>query len=139
MSIDPALESAVNELAEALMQSAERDQYERYFDLYAELEALAQDAEDNRRTHPYLLETLDDFTLDDDDAIDLYERALELSDTLGLPECRASIQLAIADRYIELGDGAAARSYADAAAQSLERVPDEVLQGELAELRQSLP
>ena len=76
-----------------------------------------------------------DFTLDDEDAIDAYEEALEMCETLNLPECRASIQLAIADRYLEIGDLAAAKNYADETEKSLAKVANEGLKIELEELR----
>ena len=138
MEIDPALYESANELAEALMTAAERDQHNKYFDLYAELEALCAKAKGADKVHPYLLETLGDFTLEDEDAIDLYEEALDLCDSLELPECRASIQLAIADRYLEMGDMAAAKGYADQMEQSLAESPNEGLKLELDELRRGL-
>ena len=138
MQIDTALYESVNQLAETLMDAAEKDQHNRYFDLYAELEALAEDIKETDKDHPYVLETLGDFTLDDEDAIDVYERALELADALNLPECRASIQLAIADRYLEIGDHEAARNYADETERSLDKVQNEGLRQELAELRRDL-
>lgn len=120
------------------MTAAERDQHNRYFDLYAELEALCAEARDADTLHPYLLESLGDFTLDDQDAIDVYEQALELAESLELPECRASIQLAIADRYLELDDRDAARSYADEAERSLAISSNPGLKEELEEFRRSL-
>lgn len=138
MQIDPALYDSANELAEALMTAAERDQHNKYFDLYSELERLCTKTKGTDKAHPYLLETLGDFTLDDEDAIDLYEEALDLCDALELPECRASIQLAIADRYLEMGDLSAAKNYADEMERSLAASPNEGLKLELDELRRGM-
>ena len=88
--------------------------------------------------HHFLLESLGDFTLIDEEAIDLYQEALDLAEKLNLPDCNSSLQFAIADRHRELGDFEAAQSYANEAQKNLTDVSEQELREDLAEFMQSL-
>lgn len=67
------------------------------------------------RDHPFLWETLADFTADDSLAIGHYLRALALAGAAGAADYAASICLALAERHANLDETGAARDYAQQA------------------------
>jgi len=78
------------------------------------------------RDHPFLWETLADFTGDDRTAIALYLRALPLATAAGADDYAASICLALAERCSNLDEIDAARDYAvqaDQFARSTDDLP----------------
>lgn len=131
MTLDIKLYDRVLALANALTEAVERDDDHAFSQRYGDLETLCAEARAVGTAHPFYLESLGDFTLDDEDAIDIYEQALELANSLDQAEFRASIQLAIAERYRDLHDLDAALAYASEAQKSLAVAADPVLQQEL--------
>lgn len=138
MKIDQQQYERVLALATSLTTAVENDNDKDYLIQYSHLEQLCQQARSADTAHPFLLESLGDFTLLDEEAIDIYEEALELADKHKLPEYRASLQLAIAERYHELGDLEAALSYAGEAQKNLQYADEQGLREELAEFMQTL-
>ena len=127
MKIDPDLYEDVLSLAESLVAANEQD----YDSLYAKLRQLCAKANGSLKPHPFFYETLADFTLDDQVAIDIYLEALQVADTFRLNEYQASIQLAIAYRYQDLGDHASAFNYATGAKELAKSVGDKTLTKEI--------
>ena len=78
MTLYIKLYDRVLSLANSLTEAVERDDDRAFMQQYAELEKLCAEAQAAGTAHPFYLESLGDFTLDDDDAIDIYEQALEL-------------------------------------------------------------
>jgi tetratricopeptide (TPR) repeat protein len=133
MKIDQQQYDRVLALATALTTAVENDNDKDYLFQYSLLEKFCHEARNAGTAHPFLLESLGDFTLLDDEAIDIYEEALDLAEKCKLPEYRASLQLAIAERYHELGDLEAALSYASEAQKNLQYADEQGLREELAE------
>ena len=131
MTLDTKLYDRVLALANSLTEAVEQDDDRAFMQQYTELEKLCADARAAGTAHPFYLESLGDFTLDDEDAIDIYEQALELADGQDQPEFRASIQLAIAERYRDLDDLDAALAYASEAQKSAAIADDPELKAEL--------
>ena len=131
MTLDIKLYDRVLALANSLTEAVERDDDHAFSQQYGDLEKLCAEARAAGTAHPFYLESLGDFTLDDEDAIDIYEQALELANSLDQTEFRASIQLAIAERYRDLDDLDAALAYASEAQKSLAVADDPLLQEEL--------
>jgi len=131
MTLDSKLYDRVLALATSLTEAVENDDDRAFTQQYAELEKLCADARAAGTAHPFYLESLGDFTLDDEDAIDIYEQGLELADLQQHPEYRASIQLAIAERYRDLDDLDAALAYASEARKSVTLADDPALAEEL--------
>lgn len=131
MTLDMKLYDRVLSLANDLTDAVERDDDRAFTRHYEALEELCAEAQSAGTAHPFYLESLGDFTLDDEDAIDIYEQALELADKLEQSDCRASIQLAIAERYRDLDDLDAALAYAAQADKSLAVDDDPALKEEL--------
>ncbi len=77
---------------------------------YEILRKLCEKHEGSSCDHPFQWETLADFTTDDEVSLGLYEKALRKAEKLELNEYSASIRLAMAERYFELGINAKALS-----------------------------
>ncbi|WP_267225112.1 hypothetical protein [Dyella silvae] len=91
---------------------ASEDQPERYRLNYNALKDYCEAQSAAGDDHPFLWESLADFTLDDDAAIALYLRALSLAAGDEGREYRVSIRFALAHRYKHKGETALARQYA---------------------------
>ena len=94
---------------------ANEDQTERYWAHYSALEHYCEEQSLGGSDHPILWETLGDFTRNDDAAIPLYLRALDLAKEEAALEYRVSIRFALAERYRSVGKEDLALEYAIAA------------------------
>lgn len=104
--------NSVMDYASRLASEGKPEKYwATYNDLRDYCEAQGLDGYD----HPFLWETLADFTMDDIAAIPLYLRALSRASGDEAREYRVSIRFALAERYKNKGDIALAREYAIAA------------------------
>jgi hypothetical protein len=74
--------------------------------------------------HPFLWETLADFTIDDGAAIPLYLKALDLAIEPEALPYRVSIRFALAERHRNRGDDELAREYAIAADDEARQIDD---------------
>jgi tetratricopeptide (TPR) repeat protein len=138
MKIDQQHYDSVLSLATALTTAVENDNDTDYFYQYSQLETLCQHARKSDTLHPFLLESLGDFTLIDEEAIDIYQEALDLVEKLQLPEYCSSLQLAIAERYREIGDLDAALSYASEAQKNLSDASEQELREDIVAFVRSL-
>ncbi|MEQ8662146.1 MAG: hypothetical protein RLW62_15130 [Gammaproteobacteria bacterium] len=134
MDIDPELYARVSALAAALTAAVEREDEPAYRSKYGELEALCADAMASNAAHPFFLESLGDFTLSDEEALEIYEEALDSAAASGLRDYAASIYLAIAERYLELEDKEGVLAYANQARVLARELNDESLAREADEL-----
>lgn len=104
------------EMANASSHGDTRSQWRLHDQLRQYCDALAVEGRD----HPFLWETLGDFTSDSGVAISYYERALRQAQQLGLVEGEASILLELARRHVDLAEPERAYDFAlraDAAAR----------------------
>ncbi len=129
---------AVHGLAEKLMKAANRQDSEQFHTLYAELKALCVEHENSEKDHPVQWETLADFTDDLDEAIVIYEKALEKATAINSKDFMSSIPFAMASLQVELGHTEAAIKNLEAAKISANNIMDEELRAEIDELLQTL-
>lgn len=94
---------------------------------YCEAESLAG------YDHPFLWESLADFTKDDNASIPLYRRALSLAFGDDARPYRVSIRFALAERYRSKGEEALAREYAMAADAEVDQIDDAELKREIGQ------
>lgn len=80
--------------------------------LYSELSDYCDSVAAAGRDHPFLWETLADFTTDDRIATNIYLRALSLATAAGAAEYQASICLALAQRHVSMGGNSLAYDFA---------------------------
>jgi len=89
---------------------AEAQDVRTYWQLYNELECYCEAQAE--RDHPFLWETLADFTLDDQAALALYLKALSKAQLLGSADYEASVLLSLAERHKDIGNAELAYRYA---------------------------
>ena len=103
---------------------ANEDQPERYWVNYNALKDYCEAQSLNGYDHPFLWESLADFTIDDSAAIPLYQRALNKATGDEARAYRVSIRFALAERYKNKGERALAREYAIAADDEAKEIDD---------------
>ena len=126
MNIPPDIHARVVELTDAILNASEDGEEDTSASLYARLHAYCDSIAAAGRDHPFLWETLADFTGDDHLAIEHYNHALLLASAAQAISYEASIYLALAERHSNLDDIAAARGHAlraDALAQRTDDLP----------------
>ena len=103
--------------------------------IYNQIKGVCETHEGTILDHPFQWETLADFTLENDrNAVKIYFKALKLATKGNLTEYVASINLAIAERYMELENFNKAWSFANAANQAAESSNDLALKQEISEI-----
>ena len=126
MNIPPDIHARMVELTDAILNASEDGEEDNSASLYAQLHTYCDSIAAAGRDHPFLWETLADFTGDDHIAIEHYNHALMLANAVQAISYEASIHLALAERHSNLGDVAAARDHAlraDALAQRTDDLP----------------
>jgi hypothetical protein len=91
------------------------DRTDRYWTNYNALRDYCEAQSLGGYNHPFLWESLGDFTTSDSAAIPLYLRALEAAAEEDAREYRVSIRFALAERYRAIGEEDLALEYAIAA------------------------
>lgn len=129
--MNKALYNQVHALAEKLMTAAEQEDVKQFHSLYDELETLCIDHDGSKKDHPVLWETLADFTEEFEDAIEIYEKALELATSLKAFDYQASILFSMARVYTELEKPDSAKASAEKALLAAEKSEDMGLQKEI--------
>jgi hypothetical protein len=111
------------------------DDLDREIDLYNKIKNICEIHEGTILDHPFQWETLGDFTLENDNkAISIYSKALILATKANLTEYIASINLAIAERYMELENFNKAWIFANSANKASESSNDLALKQEISEI-----
>lgn len=123
----------VFDLATGLVTASESGDVENMWRLYNELREYCEAESASGRDHPFLWETLADFTTDEKAATDLYLKALESARKLKAPEFEASVLLALAERSRAIGDGESANQYALQAGEVAKVLDDSELKEAIAE------
>jgi hypothetical protein len=124
MKIPDDMYQRVFELSTSLMNASEAEEMKSYWRLYEDLRVYCEAEANSGRDHPFLWETLADFTNDDQAAVRLYLKALEQATQSKATEYEASIGLALAGRYKSMGDAPRAFKYASEANESAKGLDD---------------
>lgn len=101
--INTKIYKAIYNLAEDLLEADSQDDQQRFDALYAELKALCTDNEETDRDHPEQWETLADFTVDLEQALVIYQKALDKAVKINSKNHMASIAYSMAELQLELG------------------------------------
>ncbi|KRG42918.1 hypothetical protein ARC78_08005 [Stenotrophomonas pictorum JCM 9942] len=112
MNIPPDIHARVVELTDTILHAGQSGDAEAAQAAYRALADYGHAVAAEGRDHPFLWETLADFTGDDRLAIALYLRALPLATAADACGYAASICLALAERHVNLDEPEAARDYA---------------------------
>ncbi|MWJ29301.1 tetratricopeptide repeat protein [Halomonas sp. ZH2S] len=136
--INTKIYKAVYELAEKLMKAADKEDREAFDALYAELRAICIGNENTDKDHPEQWETLADFTEDLEDALAVYEKALEKAIAMDSKDHMSSIGFSMATLQTELGQTDAAIKSLQQAKISANRIEDDELKAEIDKLLEKL-
>jgi hypothetical protein len=121
MELRSAVWDRVMEFASLL---ASEDKPERYWANYNALKEYCEAQSFDGYDHPFLWESLADFTIDDSAAIPLYLRALSKAAGDEARAFRVSIRFALAERHRNIGVNELAREYAIAADEEAKDIDD---------------
>jgi hypothetical protein len=124
MKLPDDMHGTVLDLAAALVHASEHADTRAKWRLYGELRDYCEAEAAAGRDHPFLWETLADFTTDDRVAIGFYRCALALAEQMEASEYEASIRLELAHRHLELDEHAIACAYALAADEQARELDD---------------
>ena len=136
--INTKIYKAVYELAEKLMKAAAKDDRASFDALYAELKALCVANEDSEKDHPEQWETLADFTEALDEALLIYQKALDKAVAKSSKDHIASIGFSMATLQVETGQPEAAIQSLQQAKASAHKIEDNDLKAEIDELLDQL-
>jgi len=136
--INTKIYKAVYELAEKLMRAAAKDDRATFEALYAELQAICAEHENTEKDHPEQWETLADFTEEREDALPIYQKALDKAVAKQSNDHIASIGFSMAALQVELGDNQAAIERLQQAQASAHTIEDNELKAEIDELLATL-
>lgn len=112
MDIPDDIHQHVLGIARAIAEASSIGDTRAQWRLHGELREFCHAMAEAGRDHPFLWETLADFTRDDRVAVGLYLRALQQVRQLGTAEGEVSICMELAQRHVELGEPATAYAYA---------------------------
>jgi tetratricopeptide (TPR) repeat protein len=129
---------AVHNLAELLMEAADRNNQQAFDALYAELKSICEKNNNTDKDHPVQWETLADFTEELDDAIEIYKIALKKSADIDSKDHMSSIAFSMAMMQVELGHKDAAIKSLQDAKVSANKIEDKELKSEIHDLLESL-
>lgn len=131
--MNKALFNQVHALAEKLMDAVEKENAPLFHTLYDELESLCIEHDGSKKDHPMQWEALADFTEDFEDAIEIYEKALEMAKANREFDYQASIQFSMARVFVELEKSESAQKSAEAALDAAVKAQDAELESEIKE------
>lgn len=136
--INTKIYKAVYELAEKLMKAAAKDDRDTFDALYADLKALCLANENSEKDHPEQWETLADFTEALDEALLIYQKALDKAVAKPSKDHIASIGFSMATLQVETGQPEAAIQILQQAKASARKIEDNDLKAEIDELLDQL-
>lgn len=102
--IPPEMYERVRELALAITNATLADDDALADSHFHQLLAYHEEMQRAGTSHPFLLETLADYTDDDREALRIYQRALVMSREWGQEEPTQTILVGMAERWLELGN-----------------------------------
>lgn len=132
--INTKIYKAVYTLAEKLLEADRKGHQEAFNWLYGELKAICVDNESTDKDHPEQWETLADFTEDLDEALVIYDKALEKARAINSKDHLASIAFSMAVIQIELGQKEAAITSLQNAKIAANKIEDREFKVEIDEL-----
>ena len=132
--INTKIYKSVYTLAEKLLEADRKGHQEAFNWLYDELKAICTDNENTDKDHPEQWETLADFTADFDEALIIYEKALEKAKAINSKDHLSSIAFSMAVIQIELGQKDKAITSLQNAKITANKIEDKEFKVEIDEL-----
>ncbi|MBS9777324.1 MAG: tetratricopeptide repeat protein [Gammaproteobacteria bacterium] len=136
--INTKIHKAVYTLSEKLLRADNQGKQEQFDALFAELKQICTDNENSEKDHPEQWETLADFTADFDEALVIYDKALQKAIVLNTKDYISSISFSMAQLQSELGNKGDAIEHLQRAKISANKIIDKELKAEIDELLEQL-
>lgn len=136
--INTKIYKAIYKLAEDLLEADRKDDQQQFDALYAELKAICTDNEGTEKDHPEQWETLADFTVDLDQALVIYQKALDKAHKVNSKDHMASIAYSMAELQLELGQKQQAIESLQRSKVSANKIEDKEFKKEIDQLLNSL-
>ncbi|MBO6198514.1 MULTISPECIES: Replicative DNA helicase [Psychrobacter] len=132
--INTKIYKSIYVLAEKLLEADSKNDQKTFDALYAQLKELCIENEKSDKDHPEQWETLADFTEDLDEALVIYQKALDKAAAINSKDHLASIAFSMAELQIELGQTDAAIKSLQNAKISANKIEDKEFKVEINEL-----
>ena len=136
--INTKIYKSIYVLAEKLLEADSKNDQKTFDALYAQLKELCIENEKSDKDHPEQWETLADFTEDLDEALVIYQKALDKAAAITSKDHLASIAFSMAELQIELGQTDAAIKSLQNAKISANKIEDREFKVEINELLATL-
>lgn len=136
--INTKIYKSIYVLAEKLLEADSKNDQKTFDALYAQLKELCIENEKSNKDHPEQWETLADFTEDLDEALVIYQKALDKAAAINSKDHLASIAFSMAELQIELGQTDAAIKSLQNAKISANKIEDREFKVEINELLATL-
>ncbi|WP_296189458.1 MULTISPECIES: tetratricopeptide repeat protein [unclassified Psychrobacter] len=136
--INTKIYKSIYVLAEKLLEADSKNDQKTFDALYAQLKELCIENEKSDKDHPEQWETLADFTEDLDEALVIYQKALDKAAAINSKDHLASIAFSMAELQIELGQTDAAIKSLQNAKISANKIEDREFKVEINELLATL-
>ncbi len=136
--LNTQLYKSVYNLAGELINAANNEDKPQFDLLYTQLHAICVDNENSEKDHPVQWETLADFTEDLEEAITLYQKALDKAVAINSKDYMSSIAFSMATLQTELGHIDAAIKNLQNAKTHANKSDDKELKLEIDELLKAL-
>ncbi len=125
-------------LAKELMSCANKKDQAGFDAFYQELKQICEDNDGTDKDHPVQWETLGDFTDELEQAIGIYDKALEKATAINSKDYLSSIGFSAALLKVELGDKVGAIQYLEQAKIHSNKIIDKELKAEIHDLLKKL-
>lgn len=132
--INTKIYKSIYVLAEKLLEADSKNDQKTFDALYAQLKDLCIENEKSDKDHPEQWETLADFTEDLDEALVIYQKALDKAGAINSKDHLSSIAFSMAELQIELGQTDAAIKNLENAKISANKIEDREFKVEINEL-----
>ena len=132
--INTKIYKSIYVLAEKLLEADSKNDQKTFDALYAQLKDLCIENEKSDKDHPEQWETLADFTEDLDEALVIYQKALDKAAAINSKDHLSSIAFSMAELQIELGQTEAAIENLQNAKISANKIEDREFKVEINEL-----
>lgn len=132
--INTKIYKSIYVLAEKLLEADSKNDQKTFDGLYAQLKDLCIENEKSDKDHPEQWETLADFTEDLDEALVIYQKALDKAAAINSKDHLSSIAFSMAELQIELGQTDAAIKNLENAKISANKIEDREFKVEINEL-----
>ncbi len=136
--INTKIYKSIYVLAEKLLEADSKNDQKNFDALYAQLKDLCIENEKSDKDHPEQWETLADFTEDLDEALVIYQKALDKAAAINSKDHLSSIAFSMAELQIELGQTDAAIKNLENAKISANKIEDREFKVEINELLEKL-